>query len=34
MFRGSAEKVEAQIIIGMANKIVEAIKYLKQRSSQ
>ena len=34
MFRGSEEKVEAQIIIGMANKIVEAIQYLKQRSSQ
>jgi hypothetical protein len=33
MFRGSQEKVEAQILIGMANKIVDEIKDMKQRSS-
>jgi hypothetical protein len=30
MFRGSQEKVEAQILIGLADKIVDALKSMKK----
>jgi hypothetical protein len=31
MFRGSQEKVEAQILLGLADKIVDALKSMKKQ---